>query len=173
MNFEEVIKGRYSLRQFDEKKEVEDEVLKEILDMAINAPSACNSMPYKITVATKEKAKLIASKRKLNMNKFAEKAKVIFVIEEDSYNLTAKAGNKITDIDFRSIDIGIMVQNICLAAYSKGLGTCILGMFDEKSIQEIIGTKSPIRLLVAMGYPEKDRDLTKKKSVEEIFKIIW
>lgn len=172
MNFEEVIKGRYSLRQFDEKKEVEDEVLKEILDMAINAPSACNSMPYKITVATKEKAKLIASKRKLNMNKFAEKAKVIFVIEEDSYNLTAKAGNKITDIDFRSIDIGIMVQNICLAAYSKGLGTCILGMFDEKSIQEIIGTKSPIRLLVAMGYPEKDRDLTKKKSVEEIFKII-
>lgn len=173
MNFEEVIKGRYSLRQFDEKKEVEDEVLKEILDMAINAPSACNSMPYKITVATKEKAKLIASKRKLNMNKFAEKAKVIFVIEEDSYNLTAKAGNKITDIDFRSIDIGIMVQNICLAAYSKGLGTCILGMFDEKSIQEIIGTKSPIRLLVAMGYPEKDRDITKKKSVEEIFKIIW
>lgn len=172
MNFEEVIKGRYSLRQFDEKKEVEDEVLKEILDMAINAPSACNSMPYKITVATKEKAKLIASKRKLNMNKFAEKAKVIFVIEEDSYNLTAKAGNKITDIDFRSIDIGIMVQNICLAAYSKGLGTCILGMFDEKSIQEIIGTKSPIRLLVAMGYPEKDRDITKKKSVEEIFKII-
>ncbi|MFR7350283.1 nitroreductase family protein [Peptoniphilus sp.] len=172
MNFEEVIKGRYSLRQFDEKKEVEDEVLKEILDMAINAPSACNSMPYKITVATKEKAKLIASKRKLNMNKFAEKAKVIFVIEEDSYNLTAKAGNKITDIDFRSIDIGIMVQNICLAAYSKGLVTCILGMFDEKSIQEIIGTKSPIRLLVAMGYPEKDRDITKKKSVEEIFKII-
>lgn len=172
MNFEEVIKGRYSLRQFDENKEVEDEVLKEILDMAINAPSACNSMPYKVTVATKEKAKLIASKRKLNMNKFAEKAKVIFIIEEDSYNLTAKAGNKITDIDFRSIDIGIMVQNICLAAYSKGLGTCILGMFDEKSIQGIIGTKSPIRLLIAMGYPEKDRDLTKKKSVEEIFKII-
>ena len=173
MNFEEVIKGRYSLRQFDENKEVEDEVLKEILDMAINAPSACNSMPYKVTVATKEKAKLIASKRKLNMNKFAEKAKVIFVIEEDSYNLTAKAGNKITDIDFRSIDIGIMTENICLAAYSKGLGTCILGMFDEKSIQGIIGTKAPIRLLIAMGYPEKDRDLTKKKSVEEIFKIIW
>lgn len=172
MNFEEVIKGRYSLRQFDENREVEDEVLKEILDMAINAPSACNSMPYKITVATKEKAKLIASKRKLNMNKFAEKAKVIFVIEEDSYNLTAKAGNKITDIDFRSIDIGIMTENICLAAYSKGLGTCILGMFDEKSIQEIIKTKAPIRLLIAMGYPEKDRDLTKKKSVEEIFKII-
>lgn len=172
MNFEEVIKGRYSLRQFDENREVEDEVLKEILDMATNAPSACNSMPYKITVATKEKAKLIASKRKLNMNKFAEKAKVIFVIEEDSYNLTAKAGNKITDIDFRSIDIGIMTENICLAAYSKGLGTCILGMFDEKSIQEIIKTKAPIRLLIAMGYPEKDRNLIKKKSVEEVFKII-
>lgn len=172
MNFEEVIKSRYSLRQFDETREVEEGVLIEILDMAINAPSACNSMPYKITVATKEKAKLIASQRKMAMNKFAEKAKVIFIIEEDSYNLTAKAGNKITDIDFRSIDIGIMTQNICLSAKSKGLGTCILGMFDEKSIQKIIGTKSPIRLLIAMGYPEKDREPAKKKSVEEVFRII-
>lgn len=172
MNFEEVIKGRYSLRQFDENREVEEDVLKDILNMAINAPSACNSMPYKITVATKDKAKLISTKRKMTMNKFAEKAKVIFIIEEDSYNLTAKAGNKITDIDFRSIDIGIMAENICLAAYSKGLGTCILGMFDEKGIQEIIGSKNPIRLLIAMGYPEKERELTKKKSVEEIFRII-
>ena len=54
MNFEEVIKSRYSLRQFDETREVEDGVLKEILDMAINAPSACNLSLIHISEPTRQ-----------------------------------------------------------------------------------------------------------------------
>lgn len=172
MKFEEVIKNRYSLRDYDEERKVSDEVLKRVIEMAINAPSACNGMPYEIYVARGEKKNEIAKSRKLMMNKFMEKADVIFVIVESNYNLQGRVGDKLQKNDFRSIDIGIMTQNICLSAASLGLGTCIIGMYDEEKIKKIVGTDEKIRLLISMGYEKKSGKPAKKKSVEDVFKII-
>ena len=66
-------------------------------------------------------------------------------------------------IDFRSIDIGIFTANLVNACYSLGVETCILGVFDEKKIQKIIGSKDRVRLVIALGYPN-DNYVIKEKN---------
>ena len=66
------------------------------------------------------------------MNKFAKDAPVHILIVEESANITSLLGGKVKDKHFPLIDIGIAAAHITLAAESEGLGSCILGWFDEK-----------------------------------------
>ena len=55
MNFEELIKARYSCRKFKDTP-IEKEKIDKILEAALVAPTACNLQPQKILVLTdKEK----------------------------------------------------------------------------------------------------------------------
>ncbi len=170
MNFEELVNKRFSCRNFSDKQ-VEKEKVEKIIGLSNLAPSACNSQPYKIYVTRKETAKKISQARSLNMNGFIEKADTIFVIEEEVYNLTAKVGSKLKDQDYRSVDIGILSSYITLAAQELGLATCIIGMFDEEKIKNILGAKGRIRLLIAMGYSNTLKTPDKKrKDIEKVWK---
>jgi len=56
------------------------------------------------------------------------------------------------------LDIGMVVENICLAAVAHGLGTCIedQGIFYPEVIRELAGIPETKRLIIgiAMGYPD-------------------
>ena len=71
------------------------------------------------------------------MNKFAKDAPVHILVVEESMNVTSFLGAKIKDKYFPLIDIGIATAHITLAAESEGLGSCILGWFDEKEIKKL------------------------------------
>ena len=164
MNFTEIANNRYSCRAYDSNKTVEDEKIKAILESAILAPSACNSQPYHFTVCKGDKAKEVAkATQSMGMNKFTTDAPVMIVISEDSYNKTAGIGAKVKNNDYRSIDIGIATAYLTAEATAQGLGTCILGWFDDKKIREICGIKSTVRLVVSLGYAKDDCVVPSKK----------
>jgi nitroreductase len=52
------------------------------------------------------------------------------------------------------IDIGIAAAHFCLQAADLGLGTCMLGFFDESEIKKIlhIPRSTRIALLITLGY---------------------
>ena len=108
------------------------------------------------------------------MNKFADKAPVMLVISEAPYNKTAAVGAKLKDNDYRSIDIGIVTAFITAEATAQGLGTCILGWFDDKKLRSICGLDSKVRLVITLGYPSADDKLRvkKRKDMDEIVKTI-
>ncbi len=166
MNYSELIEKRQSCRDFDKTKEVAKADIEKILQNAILAPSACNSQPWKFAVVTGEKASEIANAtQSMGMNKFTANAPVFIVISEGAYNKTALVGSKIKDQDYRSVDIGLATSQMCLSATEIGLSTCILGWFDEKKVQKLIGEKSRIRLIIALGYAsetEKHRQKVRK-----------
>ena len=58
------------------------------------------------------------------------------------------------------LDIGMVVENICLAAVAHGLGTCIedQGIFYPEVIREMAGIPETKRLIIgiAIGYPDWD-----------------
>ena len=138
MDFTEIAKNRYSCRSYDATREVEDEKIKAILESTILSPSACNSQPYHFTVCKGEKAKEVAkATQSMGMNKFASDAPVMIVISEGDYNKTASLGAKVKGNDYRSIDIGIATAYLTAEATAQGLGTCILGWFDDKKIRKI------------------------------------
>lgn len=164
MNFTEIAKNRYSCRSYDATKMVEDEKIKAILESAILSPSACNSQPYHFTVCKGEKAKEVAkATQSMGMNKFASEAPVMIVISEGNYNKTASIGAKMKGNDYRSIDIGIATAYLTAEASAQGLGTCILGWFDDKKIRKICGLDTAVRLVVSLGYAKEGSVVPTKK----------
>ena len=143
---------------------MEKEKIEACLYAAHLAPSACNSQPWHFTVVQGEKAdKLEKYTHGLGMNKFTTDAPVMIVISEDNYNKTANIGSKIKNNDYRSIDIGIATAYLTAEATVQGLGTCILGWFDDKKIRNICGLKNPVRLVVALGYAKEGSAVPSKK----------
>ena len=171
MDLKTLIKTRQSCRKFDDAKKVSKEDINYCLEAASIAPSACNAQPYKFTVCVNNSAKDVAGC--MGMNKFAEKVPCFIVISENNYSLSALAGSKIKDQDYRSIDIGISAAHITLAATDKGLDSCILGWFDEKKLKTLFGIKNRIRLIIALGYSVEGYPLRDKirKSKEELVDI--
>lgn len=164
MNFTEIAQNRYSCRSYDATKMVEEEKIKAILESAILSPSACNSQPYHFTVCKGEKAKEVAkATQSMGMNKFASDAPVMIVISEGNYNKTASIGAKMKGNDYRSIDIGIATAYLTAEASAQGLGTCILGWFDDKKIRKICGLDTAVRLVVSLGYAKEGSVVPTKK----------
>ena len=164
MNFTEIALSRQSCRKYDPSREVEPEKLKAVLDAAILAPSACNGQPYHFTVCSGEKANEIAKHvTGAGLNRFAADAPVMIVISEENYVPTAAMGAKLKKNDYRSIDIGIAAAYLTAEAEAHGLGTCILGWFDNDKIMEICGLSKPARLVITVGYAPEDYPVREKK----------
>ena len=175
MNFSEIVNARQSCRKFDADRMVENEKLDAILSAIRLAPSACNGQPYFVTVCRGEKAHEVAKATMgMGMNRFTADAPVMMVISEMPYNATAAMGAKLKKNDYRSIDIGIASAFLTLEATEQGLGSCILGWFDEKKIREICSIEGTVRLVVALGYPQEGDILRvkKRKDPDELFKFV-
>lgn len=175
MNFTEIALARQSCRSYDPCRIVEKEKIEAVLNAGQLSPSACNGQPYHFTVLRGDIAKEAAllTRGLGGMNKFAVDAPVLIVISEMPYNKTAAAGAKIKNNDYRSMDIGIATAYLTAEAAAQGLGSCILGWFDDEKLRNLCGIQYPIRLVITLGYPgEKDQPREKKrKDMEEL--VTW
>ncbi len=175
MNFKEIAETRQSCRAYDPARAVENEKLDAILASARLSPSACNGQPYHITVCRGEIAKRVAkATQSMGMNKFATDAPVMLVISEKPYVKTAALGAKVKHNDYRSIDIGILAAYMTAEATAQGLGTCILGWFEDAELREICGLDTSVRLVITLGYPAEGDKLRSKirKKTEELVTIL-
>ena len=55
-------------------------------------------------------------------------------------------------------DTGIAMANITMAAWDKGVGSCIMGAINKPAISEMLGIAEPEKLafMIAFGYPTHD-----------------
>lgn len=69
------------------------------------------------------------------------------------------------------MDVGIAAAHFCLQAASEGLGTCILGWFDEDKVKQLlhIPMKKRVELIITLGYQAKEKTRAKiRKTTAEI-----
>ncbi len=175
MDFSDIIIKRQSCRKYDSSRKVEDSKLEKILLAARLSPSACNSQPYFITVCKGKMAKAVAAEtQKMGRNGFTADADIMLVLSENDYN--ERAGKAAAEMgnDFRSLDIGILCAHITAAAAEEGLGSCILGLFDNDNIKKLCSISGDVRLCISIGYPASDDVLRDKvrKPHDEIIKIL-
>lgn len=165
------------LRQSDRSyldKPVEKEKLDRILECARLAPSACNAQPWKIIVVDdaelKGKIADATSEKVIGMNHFTKQAPLQLVIIEESANITSAFGSLVKKKHFPLIDIGIVAEHICLAAAAEGLGSCMIGWFDESKIRKYLSVPSSKRILlvITLGYPAKETRTKIRKTIEKI-----
>lgn len=172
MDFLELVNKRQSDRRYL-PNDVEKEKLERILECGRLAPSACNSQPWHFVVVTDKglRNEVGEAAQGLGMNKFAIQAPVIIVVVEERPNLSSMAGGIAKNKHFPLIDIGIATEHICLAAAEEGIGSCIMGWFDEKRIKKALNIPRTKRvlLLISLGYTDgKHREKIRKQTSEVI-----
>jgi nitroreductase len=169
----ELIISRQSDRKYSDKK-IEKEKLERIVEAGRMAPSACNAQPWKFIVVDDpeliKKVAEAASAKLIGMNSFVGKAPVTIVIVREQPNLSSKVGATIKNKDYSLIDIGIATENICLQAEAEGIGSCIIGWFDEKELRNILSIprSKRVELLITLGYSLSDKREKRRKPSDEV-----
>ena len=71
-------------------------------------------------------------------------------------------------------DAGIACQTLCLAAWAQGLGTCIMGIYDEDRVPTLLDVPEDqyVTAIVSMGYPAESPTAPKRKPLGEKVRYI-
>jgi nitroreductase len=178
MVFPELIQQRQSVRRYSSTP-VETDKLNLCLEAARLAPSASNSQPWKFIVVNEEPLRTEVAKATFTdiqlINKFTLQAPVMVVIVIEKAKLITRLAMLVKKKEWPLIDIGIAAEHFCLQATELGLGTCMIGWFDEKKLQKLLEIPSgkSIGLVISLGYAEDGYKLRAKvrKSMDEM--AVW
>ena len=173
MDFKSLVLTRQSDRSYLDIP-IAAEILDRILECARLAPSACNAQPWHIIVVNdpelKNQVADATSEKILGMNHFTKQAPVHLILTEESANFTSNFGSLVKRKHFPLIDIGIIAGQICLAAASEGLGSCMIGWFDENKVKKLldIPKSKRVQLIITLGHPAKETRTKIRKPIEQI-----
>ncbi len=177
----EMIQERRSVRKYKDEK-VDRKKMEEIIEIARWAPSWANTQIARYTLVDDEEtiARLAAEgvqgfAYNLNTLKNAKGVAVLSFVKGKSGRLEKYGDFDSSNAHFwEAFDAGIACQTFCLAAHAKGVGTCIFGVIDDKSIAEIVDLpeEETVAALIVYGYPDEQPAPTPRKSVEEILRFI-
>jgi nitroreductase len=151
---------RRSIRRYNTKTIPED-ILSQIFEAGRNAPSAANRQPIHFIIVNNEETKKELSKGMFNRH-IKDSPAVILGCADVNSALTGK---------WAIVDTVIAMQNMVIAAWVLGVGSCWIGDFREEKVKELmkIPDKWKVVALVTLGYPAEQPEQRKKKSVEELF----
>ncbi|MGN0155242.1 MAG: nitroreductase family protein [Lachnospiraceae bacterium] len=176
----ECIKTRRSIRKFKEEL-VSHETITRIMEAAAMAPSWKNTQISRYNIIEDRKIlNEIAENCVLDFEynqktiKRAPQLVVVSMIEKRcGYERDGSFSTSKED-RWEMFDAGIASQTFCLAAHDMGIGTVILGIFDEDKVAKAISLPDgqKVAALIAMGYPDQECEAPKRKSVEELVRYL-
>ncbi|MDO5442435.1 MAG: nitroreductase family protein [Bacteroidia bacterium] len=148
-DFLELAHERYSVRSFSDQK-VPQDIIDKILEAGMVSPTAVNSQPQMIYVIQSPEA----------MAKLNEQSRCIYGAPQ-AFLVCYNEQNACQRGEYGSygeIDATIVLTHMTLEAANLGIGTCIVGMFDQKEIAKAFELPSYIKpvLLLPFGYPAED-----------------
>ena len=135
MELLEAINGRRSVREYMDAP-IDHAVLRELIEAAIQAPSAINQQPWAFIVVT-DRAKLdrisdLAKTYLLKASLAAPAHPFREMLNDPKFHLFYHAPALVViaaaePTDWAIEDCALAAENLMLAAYAKGLGTCWVG----------------------------------------------
>ena len=174
MTAKECIKGRRSIRKFTDQP-VPHDVLEQIVETASYAPSWKHTQIVRYLAVegdTKERLSKCTSTFP-NNGMIMENAPMVVAVTiikgrsgfERDGSYTTHRGDS-----WQMFDAGIASEAFCLAAYELGLGTVILGIFDEAEASALLEIPEGRELvaLIPIGYPAEEPVAPRRKPVEEL-----
>lgn len=151
-NLMDLLKTRRTYRRF-EQKEISQEIIDEILEAARLASSAANKQPLSYIVV-----------------KDARKVEDVFVYTKWAGALPPEQGQPregehpvlfiavVENLDINQncdTDAGLAISNMTLAAWNRGVGSCMIGACNKAALAEMFGLteNQVLHTVVAFGYP--------------------
>ena len=153
------ILSRRSIRKFKDKP-VSEDVLNNIMEAGRLAPSATNNQPWYFVVARDEKAKEACDFQ--GFNRFSAGASFVVV---GFYRQSEVIIEKLS-----LMDVTIALQNMVIAGWVQGVGSCWMGAFNERKLKDTLDLPSDSIIVgaVAFGIPEVIPSQPPKKSINKI-----
>lgn len=170
----ECITGRRSIRKFTEQP-VSHELIEQIVSTASFAPSWKNTQIVRYIAVEGDKKAALAKCTSIYPGNglIMEQAPMVIAVtaitgrcgfERDGSFSTPKGTG------WQMYDAGVASEAFCLAAYEQGLGTVIMGLFDEEEASKVLELPEGRELvaLIPIGYPAEAPNAPKRKSVQEL-----
>ena len=160
MAFIDLILSRRSIRRY-ETKDVPEEVLQKILETGRQAPSAANRQPIRFVVINDHN--ILKNLCDNLITRFVKYAPVAIVGCADIKSLLTGR--------WAVVDATIAMQNMVIAAWTLGIGSCWIGACNEKKVKKMlkIPDKWKVVALLTFGYPAEQPKERKKKPLEKLF----
>lgn len=181
MQFDQCIKGRRSVRKYTDQ-DISQEVLEEIVDLARFSPSWKNTQVVRYHVVKNEEIKENIAQNgvlgfEYNAKTIVRCKALVIVTAVTKISGYEKDGSYSTPLEDRweIFDAGIATQTFCLAAHSKGVGSVVLGLFDESKVRQYISLPEEERItcMIALGYPlEPGKSGPPRKEVSELLRVV-
>ncbi len=174
MTAKECITGRRSIRKFTDQP-ISHELLAEIVSTASFAPSWKNTQVVRyIAVEGEKKTKLAECTSTFPGNGvIINNAPMVIAVTiirgrsgfERDGSFTTQKGDS-----WQMFDAGVASEAFCLAAYEQGLGTVIMGIFDEDKAAALLEIPAERELvaLIPIGYPAEAPSAPRRKGVEDL-----
>jgi nitroreductase len=172
MDFYKVIQERESVRSYDSRRPIDNEIIVRILEAGRIAPSAANLQPW-IFVVVSSKEMLEKVHRCYPRTWFCEAPHILIVKgnRKIAWNRAQDGYNSL------ETDLTIAMDHMILAAENEGIGTCWIANFDPVILRNELQIK-PDEFVFAMtplGYPKggfKKKSVKQRKSLNEIVDFI-
>ena len=165
MELKQAIESRYSVRKY-EKKAVELDKLKRVLNAGRIAPSARNLQNWKFVVVTD--SKMISKIANSSEQKWMSGAAVIIAIVCTEPRIMS------CEIPAGPVDCSIAIDHMTLWAVEEGLGTCWIGKFQQSECKELLNIPQEMEVveLLTLGYPAGEPKTEKsRKDFDEV--VCW
>jgi nitroreductase len=187
MDYATLLRNRRSIRDYLDK-DVDPQLLREILDETCLAPTAGNNQPVKfIVIRKKEVMKRLSDESRRNFlaevvsNPSSPMKRYEPALRDESFNCFYNAPCVVyfvgpRDIKSLDVDIGLTAAYFMFGAAARGLGTCWIGMganIRDKGLLAGIGVPGDCRIVapIAIGYP-KEIPAAAERHAPEIVNII-
>jgi len=167
LNVFKAIDGRRSIRYYA-KKELAEEDLEKILEAAMSGPSAGDVHPWELIVVRDKERRIKLARVALDQAFISIAPAVIVVcldLEKSAWAYGVR-GRTLYCIQ----DAAAATQNMLLAAYALGLGTCWVGAFDEEAVRKILSIPEQFRpvSIITVGHPSYKPAKRERRHLSEV-----
>jgi nitroreductase len=148
----DAIRGRRSIRRFAGVP-LDRTVLRRIVEAATWAPSGGNAQTWRFVIVTEPVR--IAKLRTVSPGLIGVPGAVVAICQ-DLAEARAK-GSTLGETLLAPADAAMATQNLLLAAYAEGLGTCTIASFHRKAVGRLLQLPDAVEaiLLVSVGAPDE------------------
>lgn len=187
MSLQEALYGRRSVRSYTADK-LDKATIQQLLDAAVHAPTAVHEEPWQFVVIQdaallkrlSDKAKLLVAEE-LRKNPSQQGSQLLGIVTDAGFNIFYDASTLIAIAvkpmsGFVTADAWLAAENLLLAAYAMGLGSCVIGfavsVLNTPEVKKELGIPETMAVVAPMivGKPRGETPLSKRKKAEI---LVW
>ena len=185
ISLQDALYGRRSVRSYSPEK-LDRETIDVLLNAAIHAPTAVHEEPWQfVVIQNAALLKRLSDRAKKQVEEDAqnnpgEQSKVLLgIVSNPDFNIFYDASTLIAIAvkpvgAFVTADAWLAAENLLLAAYGLGLGTCVIGLavscLNTPDVKRELGIPDEVLVVapIIVGKPRGETPISPRKNIEII-----